>query len=116
MSSLPRDVYTTPLCPPGCSEVACREGRHERVGFRPTIEIEFTTITMRLRSEDDSPLTFMLFAGIALIVNSERRSSSAVPLNWFEACTTCGETAACDCEPNILAILAQEEGGSEWQS
>lgn len=109
-----RDVYETPLCPADCSGETCRNGLHERVpDHQFTKTLDFYLITLRLR--EDGGLTFMRFAGIALMVNSERRSSSAVPLNWFEACSTCGETGACDCEPNLLAILAHEEGGSEWQ-
>lgn len=110
-----RDVYQTPRCPSEeCPGNTCRDGKHEQLSSLDGWWGRFFVVTMHLR-RDEPPLVFMPFAGVALMVNSERRSSSAVPLNWFEACSTCGENDACDCEPNLLAILAHEEGGSEWQ-
>lgn len=106
------DIHLTPRCPDGCFGDPCVNGRHE-VAYAHT-DAKFLLIAMRLRHLDP-PLSFLPFAGIALMVNAAQRSVGPVPLNWFEECSTCGAgSEGCDCEPNILAILAKE-GGSEWQ-
>lgn len=109
-----RDVYQTPRCPSDCAGDSCKEGHHEQLDSLDGWWPKFFLAVLNLR-RDDPPLVFLPVAGIALMVNSERRSMGPVPLNWFEQCPTCGDDG-CECSPNILAILAQEEGGSEWQS